>query len=206
MKKMSRQTLAIILVLAMVLSFFPTVAGAVEPIDMSSGYDSQSESVYSGVIVPTATKPSDGGALQVIEVDGKKTLCDETNNPIQLRGMSTHGLQWFPEIINDNAFAALADDWDSNVIRLALYIGESGYAQNPALKQKVIDGIDFAIANDMYVIVDWHVHSPGDPNAEVYSGAMDFFDEISDLYPNNKYILYELANEMDGLIQRNQVK
>jgi endoglucanase len=42
-----------------------------------------------------------------------KTLCDEDRNPIQLKGMSTHGLQWFPEIINENAFSALANDWDA---------------------------------------------------------------------------------------------
>lgn len=210
MKKMSKQVLAVIMVLALVVSFLPTMVGAAEP-DNSPGVEdslktaslsessyspSVSESVYSNLIVPTAIKPSVGGALKVLEVDGKKTLCGEDGNPIQLRGMSTHGLQWFPEILNNNAFAALSNDWDCNVIRLAMYVAENGYAKDPELiKQRVIDGIDLAIANDMYVIVDWHVLSPGDPNAEVYSGAMDFFDEISDLYPNNKYIIYELANE-----------
>lgn len=56
-------------------------------------------------------KPSSGGALQIIEYNGIKTLGDKNGNPIQLRGMSTHGLQWFPEILNDNAFAALSNDW-----------------------------------------------------------------------------------------------
>ncbi|PRX67911.1 endoglucanase [Cohnella sp. SGD-V74] len=144
-------------------------------------------------------KPSAAGALQIVEENGMKTLAGEDGQPIQLRGMSTHGLQWFPEIINDNAFAALAGDWESNVIRLAMYVGENGYASNPAvIKQRVIDGIEYAIANDLYVIVDWHVHDPGDPNAEVYAGAMDFFTEISGLYPNNEHIIYELANEPSG--------
>lgn len=209
MKKMSRQSLAIIMVIALLVSFLPTMVGA-EPVNLprvnnslnlesvsESIYSpSVSESVYSDVIVPTAVKPSIGGALQVLEVDGKKTLCGEDGHPIQLRGMSTHGLQWFPEIINNNAFAALSNDWDSNVIRLAMYVAEDGYSKNPeVIKQRVIDGIDLAIHNDMYVIVDWHVLSPGDPNADVYSGAMDFFDEISSLYPNEKHIIYELANE-----------
>lgn len=207
---MTRQALALIMVLALIVSFLPTMVGATEPVDLPQAKDSLklasesesvyspsvSESVYSNLIVPTAIKPSIGGALQVIEVDGKKTLCSEDGNPIQLRGMSTHGLQWFPEIINNNAFAALSNDWDSNVIRLAMYVAENGYAKDPeVIKQRVIDGIDLAIANDMYVIVDWHVLTPGDPNAEIYSGAMDFFDEISSLYPNNKHIIYELANE-----------
>ncbi len=141
-------------------------------------------------------KPSEAGALQILEKDGKMVICDKSGNPIQLRGMSTHGLQWFPEILNDNAFVALSDDWGSNVIRLAMYVGEDGYASFPdEIKKRVITGIDLAIAKDMYVIVDWHVLTPGDPNAEIYSGAMDFFKEISSLYPNNANIIYELCNE-----------
>ncbi|WP_368665719.1 cellulase family glycosylhydrolase, partial [Pseudomonas sp. 2995-3] len=80
-----------------------------------------------------------------------------------MRGMSTHGLQWFGEIVNENAFATLADDWESNMIRLAMYVGEGGYATNPAVKDLVYEGIDLAFKHDMYVIVDWHVHAPGDP-------------------------------------------
>jgi len=76
-----------------------------------------------------------------------------------------------------------------------MYIGEGGYAANPYIKNKVIEGIDLAIKNDMYVIVDWHVLNPGDPNAEIYSGAKDFFREIAEKYPNNLHIIYELANE-----------
>ncbi|MFB9275373.1 carbohydrate-binding domain-containing protein [Cohnella cellulosilytica] len=156
------------------------------------------ESVYYPDLLgnDSVRKPSEAGALQIVEENGMKTLAGENGEPMQLRGMSTHGLQWFQEIINDNAFAALAGDWESNVVRLAMYVGESGYATNPAvIKQRVIDGIEYAIANDLYVIVDWHVHDPGDPNADVYSGAMDFFEEISGLYPNDKHLIYELANE-----------
>src|SRR5690554_975038 len=156
---------------------------------------SAEESDYSSLIVDTATKPSEGGALQILDQNGVMTLSDEDGNPIQLRGMSTHGLQWFPEIINNDAFAALANDWESNVIRLAMYVGEGGYAENPSVMDKVIAGIDLAIANDMYVVVDWHVHQPGDPNADVYKGALGFFTQISKLYPNNPHIIYELANE-----------
>jgi endoglucanase len=181
-KNMKKRIFVMLTVIAMVGSMISTMAGA-------------AEADFSHLVVSPAKKPSAGGALQLVKKDGAVTLSDAAGNPIQLRGMSTHGLQWFPEIVNNNAFAALSKDWGANVIRLAMYVGESGYATNPSVKQKVIDGIDLAIANDMYVIVDWHVHAPGDPNADVYKGAMDFFKEISGLYPNNKHILYELANE-----------
>lgn len=143
-------------------------------------------------------KPSVGGALQVLDQSGQKTLCDKNGHPVQLRGMSTHGLQWYPEILNDNAFSALSNDWGCNVIRLAMYVAEDGYATDPSLKQQVIKGINFAIQNDMYVIVDWHMINPGDPSAAVYSGAKDFFTEIAGLYPNNPHIIYELCNEPNG--------
>jgi endoglucanase len=140
-------------------------------------------------------KPSVGGALQILDKNGVKTLCDQKGSPIQLRGMSTHGLQWYPGIINDNAFAALSNDWGCNVVRLAMYVGEDGYATDPSVKQKVIDGIKLAIQNDMYVIVDWHVLTPGDPNTDIYSGAQGFFKEIEALFPNDPHIIYELCNE-----------
>ncbi|MFP4661753.1 MAG: carbohydrate-binding domain-containing protein [Halanaerobiales bacterium] len=154
---------------------------------------------YQHLDVEPTVSPSTAGALQLIETNGMKTLADEAGDPIQLRGMSTHGLQWFPEILNDNAFSALTNNWGANVVRLAMYVGEDGYASDPdTIMKRVIKGIDLAIANDMYVIVDWHVHSPGNPTADVYSGAMDFFKKISSLYPNNPHIIYELANEPSG--------
>jgi endoglucanase len=140
-------------------------------------------------------KPSVGGALQVLEKNGQKVLCDQNGNEIQLRGMSTHGLQWYPEILNNNAFAALSNDWGCNVIRLAMYVNEGGYAIDPTVKDRVIDGIDLAIDNDMYVIVDWHVLTPGNPKASIYSGAIDFFKEISQIYHDDYHIIYEICNE-----------
>jgi endoglucanase len=183
LKHSKKRIVAIMMVATLIMALIPTWAGA-------------EESDYSSLIVNTATKPSVGGALQIVEHNGIMTLSDAQGNPIQLRGMSTHGLQWYPEIINNNAFASLSNDWGANVIRLAMYVGEGGYATNPTvIKQRVIAGIDYAIANDMYVIVDWHVHAPGNPNAAEYAGAMDFFTEISGLYPDNPHLIYEVANE-----------
>jgi len=156
-----------------------------------------SEQVYKNLLTPSVRKPSAAGALKIVNSGCMMTLADAKGKPIQLRGMSTHGLQWFPEIVNNNAFAALSKNWGSNVVRLAMYVGEGGYATKPEVKQKVFEGIDLAIKNDMYVIVDWHVHAPGDPGAELYTKAnpMAFFKEIAQKYPNNPHIIYEVANE-----------
>ncbi|MRH44333.1 cellulase family glycosylhydrolase [Aquibacillus halophilus] len=182
-KNKLKRFFAVLMIVMLLGSLLPPMVGA-------------AEADFDNLIVGSAKKPSEGGALQIVDSGGQMTLGDKNGNPIQLRGMSTHGLQWFPGILNENAFSALANDWDSNAIRLAMYVGEDGYATSPdVIKQRVIDGIELAKANNMYVIVDWHVHAPGDPNADVYSGAMDFFEDISTLYPNDPNIIYELANE-----------
>lgn len=185
MKRLFR-TLSLLMIVLLLVSVFAFPVGA-------AGEAKTSLLGNSNVL-----RPSEAGALQVIEIDGQMTLAGENSKPVQLRGMSTHGLQWFGEIINENAFAALSADWDSNVIRLALYVGEAGYATDPSLKDLVYQGIDLAFENDMYVIVDWHVLAPGDPNEPVYAGAMDFFTEIADHYKDNpKYfsIIWEICNE-----------
>lgn len=140
-------------------------------------------------------KPDNAGRLKIVKKDGKSFLAGEDSTPIQLRGMSTHGLQWYPEILNKNAFYALSYDWQCNVIRLAMYVSENGYATDKTIKDKVIKGIELAKDSNMYVIVDFHVLTPGDPNDAVYSGAKDFFKDISTRFPNDQNIIYELCNE-----------
>lgn len=205
---MTKRLLAFLTVLAMFLTIFtacasPNMDKAASTTTQTSGTAAAAPVVLASAEQEAASllgnanvkKPSVAGALQVLDKNGIKTLCDKDGNPIQLRGMGTHGLQWFPEILNDNAFAALSKDWGANVIRLALYVAEGGYARDPGLKQKLIEGIDLAIKNDMYAIVDWHVLTPGDPNDKIYAGAYDFFKEISGKYKNDPHLIYELANE-----------
>src|SRR5512133_1308011 len=73
------------------------------------------------------------GRLQVIGTN----LCGADGKPVQLRGMSTMGLQWYGDVVNAAAFTALAKDWKADVVRLALYVGEGGYASHSDLKQLV---------------------------------------------------------------------
>lgn len=134
------------------------------------------------------------GDLQV--QDGK--ICDEDGNPIQLKGMSTMGLQWYGEVVNADAFDALVYDWECDVIRLALYVGENGYASRPDLKDLVHEGIQLAIERGIYVIIDWHVLNPGDPNDPIYQEAETFFTEMSQTYGEYPNVIYEIMNEPNG--------
>ena len=45
------------------------------------------------------------------------------SSPIQLRGVSTHGLSWYPEYVNAAMFGELKA-WGANAVRLAMYTAE----------------------------------------------------------------------------------
>src|SRR4030042_628163 len=76
---------------------------------------------------PAGSPVAGYGQLKVV---GTK-ICNAKGNPVILRGMSTMGLQWYGGIVNPDTFTSLEKDWKVDVIRLALYIGETGYATNP---------------------------------------------------------------------------
>jgi endoglucanase len=87
----------------------------------------------------------------------------------------------------------LKSDWGSNLVRAAMGVEEGGgYLQDPTgNKAKVKAVVDAAIANDMYVIIDWHTH-----NAERYtSQSIAFFQEMARTYGNSSNVIYEVYNE-----------
>ncbi|MGB3799087.1 MAG: cellulase family glycosylhydrolase [Lewinella sp.] len=91
----------------------------------------------------------------------------------------------------------LATEWGSDLVRAAIGVKESwdggrGYVDSPAAQlAKARTIIDAAIANDIYVIVDWHTHE-----AERYqSEAIKFFTDIARLYGDRDNIIYEVYNE-----------
>lgn len=137
------------------------------------------------------------GALRV---SGAR-LVDATGTPVQLRGVSTHGLAWFPEYVNEGAFRTLRDDWGANTVRLAMYTGDKGGyttdGDRDALEALIDAGVKLCGALGMYAIVDWHILSDGDPNANA-DAAEDFFRRISARYADQPHVLYELCNEPNG--------
>ena len=141
--------------------------------------------------------PSRCGALRV--VGGR--LTDSAGEPVQLRGISTHGLAWYPEYVNADCFRQLREEWGANVIRLAMYTEEyGGYCSDgdPAALKALIDrGVEYATAADMYVIIDWHILSDGNPLRHA-DEAQAFFDEMSKAYAGHVNVLYEICNEPNG--------
>ncbi len=81
-------------------------------------------------------------------------------NNVQLRGISTHGIKWFPEYINKESFKYMKDEWNINLVRLAIYSEDYDESQNKIIE----DGINYTTELGMYVIVDWHTLNDNNPN------------------------------------------
>lgn len=130
-----------------------------------------------------------------LTLDGTQ-IVDELGLPVQLKGVSTHGIQWFPEYVSLDAFRTMRDDWHINVVRLAMYTDpNAGYDEK--LHALVEEGVSYAIALDLYVIIDWHILSDGNPNLSK-ERAIQFFDAMSLKYKDVPNVLYEICNEPNG--------
>ncbi len=127
------------------------------------------------------------------------TLVNENHEKIMLKGMSTHGIQWYGNLANYSMIKSLRDEWNSNLFRVAMYTEQNGYIENKELKQKLIEIVDNVIKLDMYVIIDWHILSDGDPLIHKEE-AKEFFDEISNRYKDYPNVIYEICNEPNGNI------
>lgn len=144
-----------------------------------------------------ATLPAGPSTAGALHVEGSQ-LMDQTNRPIQLRGISTHGLAWYPEYVNEELFHELRQDWGVNVVRLALYPAEEGgYStggDRDKLEKTLIKGIEYATAADLYVVVDWHTLTDKSPwwNAE---DAKALLGRVSERFKDNVNVLYEICNE-----------
>lgn len=159
---------------------------------------------------PTSTvppAPSDPKGSTPVSQHGQLSvkngqLVDKSGKGYQLRGMSTHGLTWFPEFVNESAFKTLRDDWNTNVVRLAMYVDEWGngqcYMGNKSGSLELLEkGVDICIKLDMYVIIDWHVLNPGDPS-KYTNEAKSFFETVSKRYAKYPNVIYEICNEPNG--------
>jgi len=161
----------------------------------SSTSSSDSSSAAPSASQAAATPVAINGQLHVCGTH----LCNQFDKPIQLRGMSTHGLQWFPQCYGSTALDTLADDWRADVLRLAMYVDADGYVTNPdGLTTRVENLVDETERRGMYAIVDFHTLDPGDPNLHTQD-AKTFFGEVAPRFADKKNVIYEITNEPNGV-------
>lgn len=150
----------------------------------------------SGEILLQTSASEAGAKVQKLSISGSR-LVDETGSPVQLKGMSTHGLQWSGAYSNRYAMKKLRDEFGHNVYRAAMYTDEGGYLQNPGIKWKVIEAVDAGIELGMYVIIDWHILKDRNPLWNL-GKSKEFFAEMSKRFGKTPNVIYEICNEPNG--------
>lgn len=141
--------------------------------------------------------------VRPITVQGSKILYGGEHT--SYAGVSLFHSDWGSKFYNANAVKAVKNEWGAKIIRAPLHVDNTGDDSFPwqtyltkdgalldaSNKTRVFTVVDAAIANDMYVIVDWHSHY-----AERYKQqAIDFFKEVATKYGDKANLIYEIYNE-----------
>lgn len=137
-------------------------------------------------------------------------IVDKNGRTFQIKGMSTHGLAWYPEAVSEKTLKTLRDDWKCNTIRLAMYTEEyGGYCTGKENKSQMLsrvdNGIKLAKKLGMYVIVDWHILNDGNPKIH-QKEAKSFFKRMAKKYKGYNNIIYEICNEPNNTSWKNDIK
>lgn len=124
-----------------------------------------------------------------LRVEGNR-IVGAQGRPAVLRGMSLFWSQWMGRFYNEESVRWLVDDWNIDIIRVAVAVEPNGYLAHPEREwRKAERVIDAAIEAGIYVIVDWHAHRPH-PEA-----AGDFFERIARRFGERPNLIYETWNE-----------
>ncbi len=145
------------------------------------------------------THRSDSGGHQRAAAGVRCQPLQPVRPAIQLRGMSSHGIQWFGNCYNNASLDALATDWRADLFRIAMYVQEQGYETDPAgFTNRVNNLVEEATRRGMYAMIDFHLLTPGDPMFNL-ERAKTFFAAVSARHAAKNNVIYEIANEPNGV-------
>jgi len=136
---------------------------------------------------PAGTPVACHGALAV--KDGR--IIGVHGEPVTLRGMSLFWSQWAPQYYTAETVEWLAKDWKVDVVRAAIAAEGNDSARQHFDREfgKASTVIDAAVANGLYVVVDWHAHRAYPEEAE------RFLTAIAEKYGHLPNLIYEDWNE-----------
>jgi endoglucanase len=145
------------------------------------------------------------GAVTPVAANGKLRvegtyLLNARGDTVQLRGVASHGMQWFNQFYGTGkAFSAAAEEWGADVLRLTIYLSEDGYLTNKKITRDqfdvmIDDYVKVCVQKGIYIILDWHVHKPGYPSY-YQAQAKDFFTRMGAKYGALPNVLWEICNE-----------
>lgn len=120
---------------------------------------------------------------------------------VQVRGMSLYWslLPAAVEFWSAAGINSMVSDMNIQIVRAAMATGTDdwgggykGYQSDPTTQKNLVSQVvEAAIAQDIYVIIDWHSHNAH----EQTSNAVQFFSEMAALYGEYDNVIFEIYNE-----------
>ena len=142
-----------------------------------------------------------------LKVNGSK-IEDYKGNVVQLKGLSSHSIIDFSEVVTYDNLKKLKEGWGINCFRIAMYTDPNvnGYIlSSDKNKENAIKVIDLCEQLEMYAVIDWHTLNDGNPQT-YQTQAVEFFNEISEKYKENPFLIYEICNEPNNCTWAENVK
>ncbi len=137
-------------------------------------------------------------------------VCAEDFSQISLGGMSFFWSNWDAGYYNRESVDYLVNEFQVSIVRAAAGVAytpeEAGYTSVAASGgvldnnfdgsvQQVENVVDAAIANGIYVIIDWHVEGKADKYGWWVDEGKRFFRHFASKYGTYPNIIYEVYNE-----------
>lgn len=93
-------------------------------------------------------------------VGARNIFSQRKGEKVVLRGVSLGWHNWWPRFYNASAIKTLKEEWHCTLVRAAMGVEPEGayWADRKKALACVTTVADAAIANDMYIIIDWHSH------------------------------------------------
>ncbi len=189
-------------ILSMFILVLVLSACSIEDADISmSSSLNESEIISENETSSEIVKSDTSDQVLDLSVEGTN-IVDENGQVVNLHGVSTHGINWFPEYVNYDMFKQLKSN-GINTVRIAMYTEDyNGYTtlddtgQNELLKL-IDDAVNYAVDLNMYIIIDWHILNDNNP-LNHKSEAGEFFQLMSEKYGNLNNVIFEICNEPNG--------
>jgi endoglucanase len=139
------------------------------------------------IIAPAGSPVARHGPLHV--AGGR--VVDRHGQPVTLRGMSLLWSQWAPQYYAADTVSWLAQDWKVTAVRAAIAAegADSALLHMDREIAKAGTVIDAAVAQGIYVIVDWHAHRQHPEEAE------RFLTNLARRYGHLPNVIWEPFNE-----------
>ncbi|WP_460803310.1 carbohydrate-binding protein [Microbulbifer agarilyticus] len=134
-------------------------------------------------------------AVEPLSVQGNQVLIG--GKPGSLSGNSLfHSNNGFgaEQFYSADVVSWLKSDWQADVVRAAMGVElPGGYLDDPAANEaRVRTVVEAAIANDMYVIINWHSSRANEIDWGI---AIDFFTRMARDYGHTNNVIYGIFNE-----------